>query len=85
MAAREAVEETVDAYCWPIEGALGGDLPELVGALQKWGDALRANDGYYPSSPQEQVLHPDVQEWMRQHGLHPFGRTPVAPGQGEPR
>lgn len=71
-AAREEVEEIVDRYCRPIEEPLGDDLPELVGILQAWGDALRAQAGYYPSSPQEQVLHPDVQEWMRAHGFHEF-------------
>jgi hypothetical protein len=77
-AAREEVEETVDRYCRPIEEALGEDgVVELVGLLQPWGDALRASAGYYPSSPQEQVLHPSVNEWMVANGLHPFGASPI--------
>lgn len=77
LAAREAVEETVDGYCRPIEDGLGDDLPELVGILLGWNVTLRAHGAYYPSSPQEQVLHPDVQEWMRAHGFVEFG-PPVA-------
>ena len=43
--------------------------------LQPWGDALRAGGGYYPSSPQQQVLHPSVDEWMIANGLHRFGAS----------
>ncbi len=81
FAAREEVEETVDRYCRSMVDALGGDdggdLPELVGIFQAWNAKLRAEHGYYPSSPQEQVLHPAVNAWMVEHGLPPFGRTAV--------
>lgn len=73
-AGREEVEETVDRYCRPIEEALGDNaLVELVTILQPWGDAIRSDAGYYPSSPQEQVMHPSVDEWMVANGRHPFG------------
>ena len=73
-AAREEVEETVDRYCRAIEEAVPApELVELIGLLQPWGDAVRAADGYYPSSPQQQVLHPSVDEWMTANGLHAFG------------
>ena len=75
-AAREEVEETVDRYCRPIEESLGEvAVVELVGLLQPWGDALRAGGGYYPSSPQQQVSHPSVDEWLIANGLHPFGAS----------
>jgi Helix-turn-helix family len=72
--AREEVEKTVDGYCRPIEEALGAEgLVELVRLMQPWADTVRTCAGYYPSSPQEQVLHPSVNEWAVANGLHPFG------------
>jgi hypothetical protein len=71
-AAREAVEVETDVQCLPMIEALGADVVELVGILQPWGDAIRAADGYYPSSPQLATLHPAVDEWMRANGLAPF-------------
>ena len=56
--------------------ALGDDVVELVGQLQSWGAAIRAADGYYPSSPQEAVLAAGVQAWMRDHDLAPFAGAP---------
>ena len=47
-------------------------MVEVVGRLQEWGMAIRAEDGYYPSSPQEAILAPGVQQWMRDHHLAPF-------------
>ena len=73
-AAREEVEETVDRYCRPIEDSLGdAAIIELVRLMQPWGDAVRATQGYYPSSPQQQVLHPSVDEWLIANGLHTLG------------
>ena len=52
---------------------LGDDLIDLVGRLQQWGAAIRAAHGYYPSSPQEAVLSPGVNSWMRRQQLPDFG------------
>lgn len=52
--------------------ALGDDVVEVVERLQEWGMAIRAANGYYPFSPQEAVLAPGVQQWMRDHKLSPF-------------
>jgi hypothetical protein len=57
--------------------ALAGAVVELVGHLQDWGGAIRDADGYYPSSPQEAILHPDVQVWMTDHGRRTFGGVPT--------
>ena len=72
LAAREALEAETDRLCAPMVAALGDDVVELVGQLQAWGTAVRAADGYYPSSPQEAVLAAGVQVWMRGNGLAPF-------------
>jgi Helix-turn-helix family len=72
LAAREALEAETDRLCLAMVEALGDDVVELVGRLQTWGAAIRAADGYYPSSPQEAVLAPVVQDWMRDHALAPF-------------
>jgi hypothetical protein len=69
---REAVEYETDRLCAASVDALGEDLVGLVGRLQAWGAAIRAADGYYPSSPQEAVLAPGVQDWMVAHALAPF-------------
>lgn len=84
-AAREEVEETVDRYCRPIEDSLGHmAVVELVGLLQPWGDALRASGAYYPSSPQQQVLHPSVDDWLIGNGLHPLGTWSDTDAPGAP-
>jgi hypothetical protein len=71
-AAREAVEAETDRLCTTMVHALGDDIVELIGVLQQWGAAIRAADGYYPSSPQLAVLAPGVDDWMTAHGLAPF-------------
>ena len=71
---REAVESATDRACASMTDALGDDLIELVGRLQSWSTAIRAADGYYPSSPQEAVLSPAVDEWMSSNGLPPVRR-----------
>ena len=70
------MEAETDRLCVAMVDALGDDVVDLVGILQPWGDALRAADGYYPSSPQLATLDPAVDEWMASHGLRPF--TPAA-------
>src|ERR1700753_3304091 len=60
-AAREAVEAATDDLCGSMVTALGPDLVDVVGRLQEWGAAIRAANGYYPSSPQESILNPGVQ------------------------
>jgi peptidoglycan hydrolase-like protein with peptidoglycan-binding domain len=72
MAAREALETETDRLCGAMVEALGDDVVELVGRLQKWSASIRAADGYYPSSPQEAILASGVQDWMREHALTPF-------------
>jgi hypothetical protein len=72
-AAREAVEADTDRLCVAMTDALGDDLIELIGRLQQWGAAIRAAHGYYPSSPQEAVLSPGVNTWMRRQQLPAFG------------
>lgn len=75
--AREEVEQITDRMCAPIEEALGDDLRELVRRLQPWGDLIRANHGYYPTAPQEEVVHPAVQDWLEAEGLHRLGEFPA--------
>ncbi|MCU1502242.1 MAG: Uncharacterized protein JWM12_1596 [Ilumatobacteraceae bacterium] len=75
-AARETVESATDALCALMTDALGDDLVGLVAHLQTWGAAIRVAHGYYPSSPQEAVLSPDVNAWMERNGLRTFGATP---------
>lgn len=83
-AAREAVESTVDHYCRTIEESLGdAGVVELVGLLQPWSDALRASGSYYPSSPQQQVLHPSVDVWLIANGLRPLGSSNTDAGAAE--
>ena len=71
-AAREAVELETDAACVPMVEALGDEAAELVGILRPWGDAIRATNGYYPSSPQLATLDPAVNDWMLASGLPAF-------------
>jgi Helix-turn-helix family len=77
MAAREALEAETDRLCAAMVDALGDDVVELVAQLQAWGTAIRAADGYYPSSPQEAILAAEVQDWMRRHGLASFAGAPA--------
>jgi hypothetical protein len=72
IAAREGIEAATDDLCASMVEALGDNLVEVVGRLGEWGSAIRAEHGYYPSSPQEAILAPGVQQWMRDHGLPPF-------------
>ena len=51
--AREAVEQATDAQCTPIVTALGDDLDELVGILQRWSDAIRQAGGYPAQGPHD--------------------------------
>jgi hypothetical protein len=67
------VEAETDRLCAPMIEALGDDVIELIRRLQEWGAAIRIAGGYYPSSPQEAVLSPAVNDWMSEHGLAPFG------------
>ncbi len=76
LVAREALEADTDRLCGAMVDALGDDVVELVGRLQSWGVAIRAADGYYPSSPQEAVLAAGIQAWMRDHDLAPFAGAP---------
>lgn len=76
--AREAVEQLVDRMCAPIEEALGADLAELVGSLQRYADEVRANDGYYWSGPPEEIVHPAVHDWFDANGLRRLGVLPAA-------
>lgn len=75
--AREDVELTVDRMYAPVVDALGRDLPELVGTLQRWGDEVRTQDGYYWSGPPEEIVHPAVQDWLDDHGLRRLGGQPA--------
>ncbi len=56
----------------------------LVGLLQPWGDALRAGGGYYPTSPQQQVLHSSVDEWLITNGPHPLDASSNTDAPGAP-
>jgi hypothetical protein len=76
-AAREAVEAETDRLCLAMIDALGVDVMDLVAVLQRWGSAIRAANGYYPSSPQEAILSPRVQQWMLDHGLPAFSGAPA--------
>jgi hypothetical protein len=58
---------------------LGDDVVELVGYLQRWSNAIRAANGYYPSSPQEALMLESVQQWMTDHGLPRFGAPTGTP------
>lgn len=71
-AAREEIERATDALWTTPAESLGDDLPQLVEILQRWNAALRAADSHYPSSPQEAVLHIDVQRWVLDNGLDAF-------------
>ena len=73
---REEVERATDRLCAPMVDSLGDDVVELVGLLQRWSNAIRAANGYYPSSPQEALMPEPVQEWMTEHGLARFGGVP---------
>ena len=75
---REAVESATDDLCASMVHALGVDLAELVARLQSWGAVIREAHGYYPTSPQEAVLSPAMNEWMARHGLRGFGVTDAA-------
>ena len=48
-ALREGIELATDAQLGPAIDALRDDLPELVGLLQTWGEAVMAAGGYPPS------------------------------------
>ena len=58
--------------------ALGDDVVELVAILQRWSNAIRDANGYYPSSPQEALMLESVQQWMTGHGLPRFGGPVVS-------
>ena len=79
-AAREEVEQAVDRMYAPVEAALGKDLPELVGQLQRWGEMVRSADGYYWGGPPEEIVQPEVQDWLDAHGLRRLGVLPAVPG-----
>ena len=51
-AAREAVERVTDAQLRPAVEALGDDADELITALSRWADAIRAEGGYLSSVSQ---------------------------------
>jgi hypothetical protein len=71
-AAREAVEVATDEQCRPSLDALGDDVVTLIAILLPWGEAIRAADGYYPTSPQLATMSPAVDAWMAAKGLPPF-------------
>jgi hypothetical protein len=70
--ARSKLEAATDRLCTSMVEALGDHVVDVVGLLQEWGAAIRAAEGYYPSSPQEAILAPGVQQWMHDHGLPSF-------------
>jgi hypothetical protein len=37
---------------------------------------VRANDGYYRGGPPEEIVHPELQQWLTAHGLRPLGAMP---------
>jgi hypothetical protein len=74
VAAREAVELATDEQCRPSLDALGDDVVTLIAILLPWGEAIRAADGYYPTSPQLATMSPAVDDWMVDHDLPPFKR-----------
>ena len=76
-AAREALEAETDRLCVGMVDAMGDDVVGLVGWLRGWGMRIRAEDGYYPSLPQEAILAAGVDDWMRNHRLAPFVGAPT--------
>ena len=73
---RDEIEATVDRLCMSMVTDLGDDFAELVGLLLHWDDLVLAADGHAPATPQEQVMPPDVQQWMVDHGMCTFGFGP---------
>jgi hypothetical protein len=73
-AVREAVEVATDDQCRPSLDALGDDVVRLIATMLPWGEAIRAADGYYPTSPQLATMSPVVDDWMVVNGLPPFCR-----------
>jgi hypothetical protein len=71
-AAREEVEHWTDRPCFAMTDTLGADTPELIGILKDWTQLIRDAKGHYTSSPQEQIMGDDIQEWMETHGLSRF-------------
>jgi hypothetical protein len=64
FAVREEVEMTTDALCMSMIEALDGDEAELIGRLADWTAKVRAANGYYAASPQDDILLPQVREYI---------------------
>lgn len=60
------------------------ELDGADGRLTARGDALRAGGGYYPTSPQQQVLHSSVDEWLITNGPHPLDASSNTDAPGAP-
>ena len=51
---------TTDDLCMPMLESLGDDADELIGRLAVWTAKVRAANGYYDASPQDDILLPEV-------------------------
>ncbi len=73
---REEIEVAVDVSCALMVDNLGDDIVELVAVLSKWGETIVAAKGHAPATPQQQIMDPDIQTWMTEHGLNRFAFGP---------
>ena len=73
---REEIEAATDQLCMSMVTNLGDDFVELAGLLLHWDDLVLAADGHAPATPQEQVMLPEVQTWMDDHGMRRFSFGP---------
>lgn len=64
IAVREEVEMTTDALCMSMLESLGADDAELTGRLATWSAMVRAAHGYYTASPQDDILLPEVRDYI---------------------
>lgn len=72
---REEIESATDRACRLIVDNLGDDVVELISTFSRWGEAVIAEKGHAPATPQQQVMDDSIQAWMEAHSLHrfPFG------------
>ena len=72
---RADIEAATDVSCGLMIDHLGDGIVELASVLSRWGEAVIAARGHAPATPQQQVMDPGIQSWMKAHGLNefPFG------------
>ena len=55
---REEIESATDRGCALMVENLGDDIVELISLFSRWGEAVIAEKGHAPATPQQQVMDP---------------------------